>query len=689
MNDRPSTTRLSDESTVAPPADDDLAEVIRRRPELVGDRPAFLDMVQADYWRCCRSGATLSASTYCNRLPIDDEGLLLSIRRLVEVERYFLENPDLLNLTGEPEWPTESALFGGFRLEKEIGRGAASRVFRARQLELGNRVVVLKVTTYAKAEANVMGQSDHPGVVPVYSTGVEESSGLHWICMPYLGERTLQTELDHRRTRHQGDAAGLPADEALLIAAGLSDALAYLHQRGIQHGDLKPSNVLLREDGRPMLIDFNLSQIDSAENALVGGTLPYMAPEVLRLFVAEKAPSAASSLGHDRAIAADVYAFGCTLYQVLTGRPVVEIGEAERDPKQIAVRMLESQLEGVEGIVTALQSAPTRLAQITTECLALNPLDRPRSFTRIAGRLRQPTSRASAFDSRPLRVLVVTGGLVLLVLLVATRSWSPEARLREAQRLVDQQRWGEAQALLTSIESDPMFGIRAKRLRGESLLDEGKIAEAADALEEVAVETKDASSYALAGYVRHLEQQDEIAESHDRNAMARGRRTASLQNNYAAGLLRELPRHFEAATSAEISRLLTEALQQDPRSETIRINALRHIEILSSLEQGHDYSIVNLVSPSLDEPSTDYLRLACRYLAMDAVSDEELTRLGVPLLEELAKEFDAAGLETLLGKRRWERYRKLPGFDLPKPRGFEKSLNHPAPPVFLDPRQDG
>src|SRR5207247_10908638 len=94
----------------------------------------------------------------------------------------------------------------------------------------------------------------------------------------------------------------------------LADGLAHAHERGILHRDLKPANVLLTDEGQPMLLDFNLAEDvklrGSAAAALIGGTLPYMAPEHLEAF-----------RGGKRAVdgRSDVYALGIILYELLAG----------------------------------------------------------------------------------------------------------------------------------------------------------------------------------------------------------------------------------------------------------------------------------------------------------------------------------------------------------------------------------
>src|SRR4051812_25902790 len=207
----------------------------------------------------------------------------------------------------------------GFRLLRELGRGAFGRVFLARQGDLADREVVIKVSPSAGAESRLLARLQHANIVPVYS--VHRGGSLQAVCMPFFGATTLahvMKELNQGPSLPQSGEAllrtvrarrstvadlaapapegppipppeGLPtlpgakgpvevlpalsyADAVLWLAARLADGLAHAHERGIVHRDLKPANVLITDDGTPMLLDFNLSQDtrnDSAEAAHV------------------------------------------------------------------------------------------------------------------------------------------------------------------------------------------------------------------------------------------------------------------------------------------------------------------------------------------------------------------------------------------------------------------------------------
>jgi eukaryotic-like serine/threonine-protein kinase len=259
----------------------------------------------------------------------------------------------LLALDGLPlaPFPDVGGDFLGFRLLRELGRGAFGRVFLAEQKGLANRLVALKVGTDLLGESQTLAQLQHSHIVPIYSS--HRAGSLQAVCMPYFGPTTLADVLKSMRRQGGVPTTGnalwstlrergpdrvpepvpvevaprpepTPSREALRdlthvrtvlwIGACLADGLAHAHEHGILHRDLKPANVLLADDGTPMLLDFNLSQdvrLRGDVPAVLGGTLPYMAPEHLEAVQGADAVVDARS---------DVYALGLILFELLTGQ---------------------------------------------------------------------------------------------------------------------------------------------------------------------------------------------------------------------------------------------------------------------------------------------------------------------------------------------------------------------------------
>lgn len=240
--------------------------------------------------------------------------------------------------------PEAGQTIAGFRLVEELGRGSFARVFRAEERQLADRPVALKVTRIGSREPQTLARLQHTNIVPIHSYRTDPATGLHLLCMPYFGRVTLGRLLEEPEVKaaRQGSAilavldrldpagagrhsgtADRRALEALPFAraiawwgARLAEALQHAHDRGVLHRDLKPSNVLVTPDAQPMLLDFNLAQVEhgsSEEREAMGGTLAYMAPEHLEALA-----------GGDPArvdARADIYALGVMLYEAVGSRP--------------------------------------------------------------------------------------------------------------------------------------------------------------------------------------------------------------------------------------------------------------------------------------------------------------------------------------------------------------------------------
>jgi serine/threonine protein kinase/tetratricopeptide (TPR) repeat protein len=297
--------------------------------------------------------------------------------------------------TGLPEPGSE---FRGFQLVQEIGRGAFARVYLARQGDLAGRPVALKVSAELIDESHRLAQLQHTNIVPIYS--VHRAGLLQALCMPYLGSTTLADVLAARRrsaaepgaeqARDQPSGQAPPPASGLLALSGrgyvrevlrivgrLADGLAYAHERGILHQDLKPANVLLADDGTPMLLDFNLAQDTKLRGTLpaahVGGTLPYMAPEQLEAFRDGRPNPDPRS---------DLYALGLILYELLALRlpfPVPPGPLGERVTRMIADRRL-----GPPDVRQENADVSPAAAAIVRRCLVADPARRYPSARQLA-----------------------------------------------------------------------------------------------------------------------------------------------------------------------------------------------------------------------------------------------------------------------------------------------------------------
>ena len=207
-------------------------------------------------------------------------------------------------------------LAGKFRLTRRLGAGGMGAVYLARDLRL-ERDVAIKILTARslgrlmglKPEAWAMSTVTHPGVAQIH--GVESWRGRPFLVVEFLPGGTLEDRL------REGPLA---PSQALSVAARLADALAALHEKGCLHGDVKPSNIGFTSEGSPKLLDFGLAHaVDDA--AMMGGTLPYLSPEVLSGRTAEEAD--------------DVWSLSVVLYEMVSGRHPFAGGSAEEVAERI------------------------------------------------------------------------------------------------------------------------------------------------------------------------------------------------------------------------------------------------------------------------------------------------------------------------------------------------------------------
>jgi serine/threonine-protein kinase len=229
---------------------------------------------------------------------------------------YASELGDLYDADRLVELPAGSAAgdrLGDYELLGELGRGGQAVVYKARSLRL-DRLVALKMFVAGghtgpaelerfRREARVLARFPHPNIVPIYDIG--EADGGPFLALEFMSGGSLAQQL--------GGVAQPPRKAAELLLL-LARAMQVVHRQGIVHRDLKPGNILFTADGVPKITDFGLAknlsdQSDLSRTGLILGTASYMAPEQARGKPREVGP------------AADVYALGAILYEMLTGRP--------------------------------------------------------------------------------------------------------------------------------------------------------------------------------------------------------------------------------------------------------------------------------------------------------------------------------------------------------------------------------
>lgn len=235
---------------------------------------------------------------------------------------------------------------GSFEIVELLGQGGMGEVYRAHDTRL-RRDVALKVLPdrYAsdaerlarfKREARVLASLVHPHIATLF--GIEEFGDTTALVMELVEGETLDDRIARYRDRSRG--RGLPLDEALRLAGELADALEAAHHRGVVHRDLKPANIKVSVDGSVKVLDFGLASIldSDARPDVSGETITETSPLTVLGTAAYMSPEQARGEPADQR--ADVWAFGCVLYEMLTGRrafggrSTVEVlaGVLEREP---------------------------------------------------------------------------------------------------------------------------------------------------------------------------------------------------------------------------------------------------------------------------------------------------------------------------------------------------------------------
>src|SRR5262245_53584855 len=319
---------------------------------------------------------------------VDVRPVVAPVRAPLEVPEQSPRPSKLAVATPEP-----GEVVFGFRLLRELGRGAFGRVYLAEQTDLADRRVALKLSSALAAEVRTLARLQHTNIVPVYSA--HGGRPFQALCMPFFGGTTLASALtdlindrrpptgkslaDAVRCRQGAGVVTGPdwleaatyVEAVLRVVERLADALAHAHGKGLIHRDIKPANVLLADDGQPMLLDFNLAEDGNeagAEKARVGGTLPYMSPEQMKAFGGGPRDQVDGR--------ADIYALGVIMFELLTRalpfpnytgptRAVLDRMQVERSlaPPRLRTRNPEV-TPAVEAIVRkCLQPAPAERYQ--------------------------------------------------------------------------------------------------------------------------------------------------------------------------------------------------------------------------------------------------------------------------------------------------------------------------------------
>jgi serine/threonine protein kinase len=272
---------------------------------------------------------------FLDRACAGDAELRQEVETLLQAEQQageFLKQP-ALDVAAQQLAAKEARSLAGQKLSHYevislIGAGGMGEVYRAKDTRL-DRDVAIKVLPRSLAhsqaslarfrhEAKAVAALSHPNILAIYDVGSEQ--GLHYAVTEWLEGETLFQRLNR---------GAMPWREAVKTAAEIADGLAATHSKGIVHRDLKPANIFLTSDGRVKILDFGVARVKPSaslpagnpastfpvtEAGMVIGTVGYMSPEQVR---GEKADAPS-----------DIFALGCVLYEMVTGKRAFDAGTA-------------------------------------------------------------------------------------------------------------------------------------------------------------------------------------------------------------------------------------------------------------------------------------------------------------------------------------------------------------------------
>lgn len=282
----------------------------------------------------------------------------------------------------------QKSLGTAYTIQRELGGGGMSRVFVAEETALG-RTVVIKVLSPELAqglsaerfarEIRLAARLQHPHIVPLFSAGTID--GLPYYTMPFIEGESLRARLIRDRT--------IPLGESLHVLRDTARALEYAHGHDVIHRDIKPDNILISGNSA-CVIDFGIAKAISAARSQIGshptvgqatqtgfvvGTPGYMAPE----------QATAQGVVDHRA---DIYAFGCVAYELLTGRPpFVKATPRETLLAHLVEKASSSGLRRVD--------VPRSVIDLLMGCLEKEPGNRPQSAAELISQIQVTGSRST------------------------------------------------------------------------------------------------------------------------------------------------------------------------------------------------------------------------------------------------------------------------------------------------------
>jgi eukaryotic-like serine/threonine-protein kinase len=312
-----------------------------------------------------------------------------------------------------------------------LGAGGMGEVYRARDTKL-NRDVAIKTLPDAlvadpervarfEREAQLLAALNHPHIAGIY--GLEDAGGSRVLVLEFVDGESLAQRMTSGR---------IPVDEVLGIARQIIDALEAAHEKGIVHRDLKPANIMLTGDGRVKVLDFGLAKLEPhapGESGAAGGlthspTITFAATQagVILGTAAYMSPEQAKGRAADKR--SDVWAFGCVLFEMLTGKRAFD-GEDVSDTLAAVLRgepdwnAFPPDVPGHVRAIVRQCVVRDRKVRIPDIAVARFMLDQPPADAATAARPAPAGNRAQ----RSARIWQIAAGLLLLTTIAGASAW--------------------------------------------------------------------------------------------------------------------------------------------------------------------------------------------------------------------------------------------------------------------------
>ncbi|HLW65296.1 MAG TPA: serine/threonine-protein kinase [Gemmataceae bacterium] len=540
-------------------------------PHLLLDRRIVVDLAYEEYCLREKKGEVLDDEKFCAQFPDHKAHLLNVIRGHHFAKRQAQEKPPR-----EVRFPKPGEKLEQYHIVDALGRGTYAFVYLAWDPNT-KRLTVVKASIRGEAEARLLGPLDHEAIIPIWSA-TSGKSGFTLVSMPFLGMATLH-DLLTARDRMQTEAvtiAGVLAklygqptwqprvpennvlraevqgdwlSGAAYLAEQLAQGLEYLHNKQVRHCDLKPSNILLRWDGRPVILDFNLAEDTQLDSPRLGGTLPYMAPELILAMLAkrEDRPSVDEK--------ADVYSLGVICYELLTGvypfgavpKGLMRTDNAQKDCGRW---LLAKQQLGFRALRELQPKIDPALAALVERCLSLEATARP-TAVQLATGLRlfraEPLPRRSWMRRHPGRMIAATAALTLAALTATGVAMSQQEPLEIREMRLGQQALAGHRARDAELHFDRVLGVLrddrdAHFLRGIARLQQNDVNDAMRDFNLVCEDQPDGPTLTFLAYCLTRTQNHATAIEKATLAENMGEHSAALFNNRGVSHMRELGR---------------------------------------------------------------------------------------------------------------------------------------------------